>query len=323
MNTAVPAPIPLLSIITPAFNEIDNLPLLRQRLCQHLDTLAVPWQWIVVDDHSSDASFDLVSAWARQDPRIVGVRLAQNAGSHAALCAGLAQARGQASVLLASDLQDPPEIIAELLGAWRAGARVVWAVPLQRGFSPLRSLFYALLRRGDGLAGQTQDGGDVVLLDQSVAAVLGSRTERHTNLFARIRVAGFRQTTIRYEKAQRQAGRSSWTLRRKFKLALDSLTGFDHSLVRAMTYLGLLVAGCGFAVAGYVVWLALHGAPPTGWGSLMTAVLILGGVQMIFLGMLGEYAWRTLDAARQRPLYVVEVQTPELPLASAPGPGAD
>ncbi len=319
MSATVPACGPLLSIVTPAYNEAQNLPILRARLRDHLDALGVSWEWIVVDDHSSDAGFDLVSAWAREDPRIRGVRLSRNCGSHAALACGLELARGQATVLLAADLQDPPEIVAELVAAWRDGARVVWAIPQRRGIAPLRTLYYALLRRGEGLAGQALEGGDAVLLDRSVAAALGATVERHTSLFARIRLAGFRQASIHYQKAPRLAGRSGWTLRSKFKLALDSLTGFDHGLVRAMTYLGLGVACSGFALAGYVIWHALRGAPPTGWASIMTAILILGGVQMIFLGMLGEYAWRTLDAARQRPLYVVEASTGEAPTHAGPG----
>lgn len=317
MTASAPEILPFLSVVTPAYNEAENLPTLRARLCGHLDTLGVTWEWIVVDDHSSDAGFALVSAWARENPRIRGVRLSRNYGSHAALACGLEQARGQTTVMLAADLQDPPEIIADLVAAWRDGARVVWAVPIRKSFAPMRTLYYALLRRGEGLAEQALEGGDAVLIDRSVAAVLGAVVERHTSLFARIRLAGFRQASIRYEKAPRLAGRSGWTLRGKFKLALDSLTGFDHGLVRAMTYLGLGVAASGFALAGYVIWHALHGAPPTGWASIMTAILILGGVQMIFLGMLGEYAWRTLDAARQRPLYVVEATTADGELAEA------
>lgn len=318
MSVSVDVAVPLLSVVTPAYNEAGSLPALRARLCRHLDALGVAWEWIVVDDHSTDASFELVRAWAQEDPRIRGVRLSRNCGSHAALACGLQQARGRATVLLAADLQDPPEIVGDLLARWRDGARVVWAVPQRRGVAPLRTLYYALLRRGDGLAGQALEGGDAVLVDRSVAAVLAPSAERHTSLFARIRVAGFRQDSVRYQKSPRHAGRSGWTLRRKFKLALDSLTGFDHSLARAMTWIGLAVAACGFALAAYVVWNALRGSPPTGWSSLMAAVLVLGGVQMIFLGMLGEYAWRTLDAARQRPLYVVEATTADGQGASAP-----
>ncbi len=299
----------MLSIITPAYNEAQNLPALRERLEVHLRELDVEWEWIIIDDGSRDATYGLVCQWAAADQRIRGARLSRNYGSHAALACGLKLARGKAIVFIAADLQDPPEIVGELFTRWRAGAKVVWAVSQGRTRMDLRTLYYVLLRRGEGLAGQPLDGGDVVLIDHAVAAVLTASEERHSNLFARIRLAGFVQDSVRYRKETRRNGLSGWTLRKKLKLALDSLTGFDHALVRSMTYLGMLVAVAGFALAMYVVVLAFAGEPPTGWASIMTAILILGGVQMIFLGMLGEYAWRTLDETRGRPLYVVEAAT--------------
>ena len=299
----------MLSIITPAYNETRNLPNTRERLEASLRALDVEWEWIIVDDGSRDGTYALVNQWAATDQRIRGARLSRNYGSHAALACGLKLARGKAIVFIAADLQDPPEIVGELLARWRAGAKVVWAVPEQFSRIGLRTLYYALLRRGDGLSALPLDGGDVVLIDRAVAAVLISSEERHSNLFARIRLAGFVQDSVCYRKAARSNGRSGWTLRKKLKLALDSLTGFDHALVRSMTYLGVLVAVAGFALALYVVTLAFAGEPPTGWASIMTVILIIGGVQMIFLGMLGEYAWRTLDETRCRPLYVIETAT--------------
>ncbi len=299
----------MLSIITPAYNEVQNLPALRERLEAHLSELDIEWEWIIIDDGSRDGTYALVSQWAAVDQRIRGARLSRNYGSHAALACGLKVARGNAMMFIAADLQDPPEIVGELLTSWRAGAKVVWAVPQQYTRIGLRTLYYALLRRGDGLADQPLDGGDVVLIDHAVATVLIASEERHSNIFARIRLAGFAQDSVCYRKDARNKGLSGWTLRKKLKLVLDSLTGFDHALVRTMTYLGALVAIAGFALALYVVILAFAGEPPMGWASIMTAILILGGVQMIFLGMLGEYAWRTLDETRGRPLYVVEAAT--------------
>jgi polyisoprenyl-phosphate glycosyltransferase len=299
----------MLSIVTPAFNEAQNLPALREQLEAHLHGLGVEWEWIIVDDGSSDGTYALVQQWARKAPRIRGRRLSRNYGSHAAVACGLKSARGKAIAFIAADLQDPPEIVGKLLARWRSGADVVWAVPQRRTVFGFRTFFYALLRRGDGLAEQPLQGGDAVLIDRAVADVLTSREERHSNLCARIRLAGFAQEIVPYHKEARRSGRSGWTLRKKMKLALDSLTGFDHALVRSMTYLGLIIAISGFALAIHVVIHALAGDPPMGWSSVMTAILILGGVQMIFLGMLGEYAWRTLDEARGRPLYVVEAST--------------
>ncbi len=314
-------PSPTLSVVTPVLNEAGNLPALRARLLASLDTLGVSWEWLIVDDHSGDGSFDLVRDWGVADRRIRGVRLARNVGSHAALACGLRCARGRAVVLLAADLQDPPELVAQMLARWRAGSMVVWGLPQRRSAS-LRTLYYALLRGGEGLDGQPLEGGDMVLLDRVVVALLVAREERNSSLFARIRLAGFSQASVAYTRAARSAGSSGWTLRRKFKLVLDSLTGFNHTLVRAMTRAGLAVAVSGLALALYVVWNALRGSPPAGWSSLMVVLLLLGGGQMIFLGLLGEYAWRTLEEVRGRPLYVVEVSTDDAHPAPAPEGGA-
>ena len=299
----------MLSVITPAYNEVLNLPALRVRLEAKLHELGVEWEWIIVDDGSTDGTFALVGQWAATERRIRGTRLSRNYGSHAALACGMKLAQGDAITLIAADLQDPPEILGDLLARWRAGLKVVWAVPQQRRRAGLRTLYYALLRRADGLAAQPLEGGDAVLIDRAVVAVLNAREERHSSLFARIRLAGFPQASVNYRKDARRNGRSGWTLRKKLKLALDSLTDFDHALVRGMTYFGVVIAVAGFALALYVIVHAIGGEPPTGWSSIMVAILILGGGQMIFLGLLGEYAWRTLDETRRRPLYVVEAST--------------
>lgn len=299
----------VLSVITPAYNEVLNLPALRLRLEAILRLLGVEWEWIIVDDGSRDRTYAQVCEWATADRCIRGARLSRNYGSHAALACGLKLARGEAIAFVAADLEEPPEILNELLARWRAGSKVVWALPQPRSRVGLRTLYYALLRRGDGLSEQPLDGGGTVLIDRAVAAVLIAREERHSSLFARIRLAGFPQTSVSYRKEPRRNGHSGWTLRKKLKLAIDSLTGFDHALVRGMTYVGLLVAIAGFALALYVVAHAIGGEPPTGWSSIMVVILILGGCQMIFLGLLGEYAWRTLDETRGRPLYVVEAST--------------
>jgi polyisoprenyl-phosphate glycosyltransferase len=299
----------MLSVLTPAYNEARNLPELRARLESSLSKLGVEWEWLIVDDGSSDGTYALLRQWATTDRRIRGTRLSRNYGSHAALACGLKRARGDGIAFIAADLQDPPEILDELVARWGAGAKVVWAVPQRRARMGLHTIYYALLRRGDGLAAQPLEGSDAVLIDRAVAAVLLASEERHSSLFARIRLAGFAETRVSYRKDARRQGRSGWTLRKKLKLAVDSLTGFDHGLVRSMTYFGLAIALAGFALAVYVVVHALGGEPPTGWASIMVAVLMLGGVQMIFLGILGEYAWRTLDEARGRPLYVIEDST--------------
>ena len=162
----------MLSIVTPAYNEVQNLPALRQRLEVTLAAMGVEWEWIIVDDGSGDETYALASRWAGESRCIRGVRLARNYGSHAALACGLKLAQGEAIIFMAADLQDPPEIVGELYARWQTGTKVVWAVPERRTRVGLHTLFYALLRRGDGLGGQPLEGSDCVLIDRMVAAVL-------------------------------------------------------------------------------------------------------------------------------------------------------
>jgi len=310
--TVQPAPVnaepPVISVVTPAFNERDNLPVLQRRLGATLAALGQPWEWIVVDDHSADDTFALVREWSEADPRITAVRLARNVGSHAALACGLAYARGRAVVLLSADLQDPPETLAALHARWREGAKVVWGLPL-RPAGGLRRLFYALLRGGEGLADQPLAGGDMVLVDRQVVGVLNSRQELHSSLFARIRRCGFEQVVVPYGKARRNAGRSGWSTRKKLKLAIDSFTAFNPFLVRTMTVSGLLSIASATVVTACIATLLHRGTALPDWAIPTAALLLLCGMQFIFLGVLGEYAWRTLEEVRRRPLYTVEQDT--------------
>jgi polyisoprenyl-phosphate glycosyltransferase len=311
----------MLSIINPAHNEAQNLPVLRERLEATLRTLSVEWEWIIVDDGSNDDTYNLIRQWAATEPRIRGVRLSRNFGSHGALACGLKLARGNAIVFLAADLQDPPEILKELFTRWLAGSKVVWALQQQRPRTGLHTLFYAMLRRADGLTDQPLEGGDVVLIDRAVAEILIAKEERHSNLFARIRLAGFTQDKIYYHKEVRSHGHSSWTLMNKIKLAIDSLIGFDYSLVRAMTCIGFIVTISGLALIICALMHPFCTILPVGVSLIMAVILILGGIQMIFLGLLGEYAWRTLDEIRGRPLYVVETLTWDDPCDNTSSPG--
>jgi polyisoprenyl-phosphate glycosyltransferase len=311
----------MLSIISPAHNEAQNLPVLRKRLETIIQTLFVEWEWIIVDDGSNDDTYNLVRQWAATELRIRGVRLSRNYGSHGALACGIKLARGDAIAFLAADLQDPPEILKELFSRWLAGSKVVWALQQQRPHTGLHTLFYSMLRRADGLTDQPLEGGDMVLMDRSVIEVLIAREERNSNIFARIRLAGFTQDKIFYHKEVRRHGNSSWTLMKKLKLAIDSLIGFDYSLVRAMTCLGLIVTIAGLALIFYALLHVFCTILSVGWSLIMAVILILGGIQMIFLGLLGEYAWRTLDEIRGRPLYVVEALTWEEPCDKTSGQG--
>lgn len=305
---------PIISIITPAYNEADNLPLLRERLEQTMTSLALSWEWIVVDDHSIDKTFYVVEGMATQNPDIRGIRFARNFGAHAAIACGLHQARGGCAVVMAADLQDPPETLPELLAEWRHGAQVVWAVRAQRegetfanrGFA---RLYYFLLRRMAGLQETPSKGADFFLIDRCVIDAFQQFGERNTSLIALITWMGFRQVAINYTKQMRMQGQSGWGLEKKLKLVADTITSFTYFPIRLMSYVGFLTAMLGFLYAGLVTFNALRGLPPQGWASLMVVVLIIGGIQMVMLGVLGEYLWRALDESRSRPRYLIEMVT--------------
>ena len=312
--TATPAPGPTLSLVTPAFREAENLPVLYRRICAALELAGIDWEWIIVDDHSPDDTFAAIESLAHADARVRGLRLSRNGGSHAAIAVGLAHASGRAAVVLAADLQDPPELIPSLLECWRGSAQVVWAarraapgataVDRQTG-----RLFHAAMRRLAGFETMPAFGSDCFLLDRAVIDALGSFSERRVNLIALIHWMGFRQVQIEYDKAPRAAGRSGWTLGRKLELVIDSVTAFSVRPIRWMTLAGAVTALVGFSWALVVMFNAIFAAPPSGWSSLMMAVLVLGGLQMLMIGVLGEYLWRTLEESRRRPRALIEAAT--------------
>ena len=300
-----------LSIITPAFNEARSIPALHERLSAVLSDLNVQWDWIVVDDHSRDGTWTVLQELAAREPRLKAIRLARNSGSHAAFACGLQQARGDCAVVLAADLQDPPETLPALLDKWRAGAKIVWAVREGRegesaatmGFA---RLYYGIMRRFVGISEMPATGADFFLLDRRVIDVLNVFKESNVSLLALLTWMGFRQDRIFYVKQARQHGRSGWNLEKKLKLVVDSVTSFTYKPIRFMSYAGFIVAMAGFFYALVVVVNALVGKPSPGWSSLMIVLLLVGGLQMLMMGVLGEYVWRALDEARGRPRFIVE-----------------
>jgi dolichol-phosphate mannosyltransferase len=304
----------MLSIITPAFNEAANLDAMRARLTAALAAAAVDeWEWLVVDDHSADTTFDVVRTMAAADPRVRGIRLSRNSGSHTAIACGLHYVQGDAAVMLAGDLQDPPELLQSLLERWRAGAQVVWASrrvqpgePVHAGFA---SLYYWIMRRVVGMTSMPARGADVFLLDYAVINAFRRFPERHGSVFALITWMGFRQEFVEYDKQPRASGRSGWTRRKKVQLVIDSVTGFTEAPIRACTYLGaaLVALAVPLALWGLARWMR------TGSGNLtllVSAMSAFTGVQLVALGVVGEYVWRALEAARGRPSYLVEAATP-------------
>jgi len=316
----------VLSIVTPAFNEEENLGEMYRQVRESLAGEELAWEWIIVDDHSKDQTFARIQELAAGDPRVRGIRLAHNSGSHAAITCGLHHCLGACAVIMAADLQDPPSLLPTLLSEWRRGNQVVWAVREGRqGERKTRVLasrfYYLIMRHFVGLKNIPPTGADFLLMDRVVIDAFSRFGERNVSILVLIAWMGFRQTFVTYAKQPRLHGRSGWNFRKKLKLALDSITAFTHLPIRILSTAGLIIAFLGFLFALEVVRNWLSGQPLAGWSSIMCAVLIIGGIQILMLGILGEYTWRSLDESRRRPPYLVEEATGEIPSnGQAPGP---
>lgn len=313
-----------LSFVLPAFGEAGNLGALFPRLLAQA-RLADELEILVVDDHSPDDTFGVVREWAARDPRIRGLRLARNAGSHMAILCGLQAASGQAIVVMAADGQDPPELAQQLVGAWADGAQVVWAVRETREQETVSTrmgsrLYYAIMNRLTSVR-LPPTGADFFLLDRRVLGALLAIPEHNVSIFALLMSLGFRQTEIRYTKQARLSGRSKWTFRRKLRLLLDSLIGFSTLPLRLATALGFIYALGGFLYAALLVvnrissGLLFGAVTLTGWSALMVVLLVSSGSTMVILGIFGEYLWRALEEVRGRPRFLIE---DEVNLVSAP-----
>jgi polyisoprenyl-phosphate glycosyltransferase len=303
---------PTLSVVTPAFNEQDNLPTLNQRLHAVLDPLNIDWEWVVVDDHSTDATWETIRRLSVHDARLRAIRFSRNFGSHGAMSCALQHAAGQCAVIIAADLQDPPETLPLLIERWQAGHEVVWAVRQAREGASLSTRFFAAvyyrLMRRVALADMPAQGADFLLMDRKVIDAYNSIGEKNSSLLATVLWMGFRQTSIEYVKRARHAGATKWTLAKKLKLVVDSVVSFSYAPIRAMSYLGIAMAGLGFGYAAIVVVGRALGwvVSGTGFAALITVLLVGQGLILTTLGVLGEYLWRTFDESRGRPRFIVE-----------------
>lgn len=300
---------PLVSVIIPMLNEEENLAALHGRLCNVANQFNRDVEWIFVDDGSTDASVAVLTRLRQIDPRIQIIKLSRNFGSHGACLAGFTYANGDHAVVLSADLQDPPEQIIELLRVADSGYDVVMGSREQRDEPALTiaaSNIYNKVMRRIAMPNWPERGFDFMLVSRPVIDVLVAAPERNVSIFGRILWSGFRQTTISYNRGKRQAGHSKWTFGKKIKLAIDSAVAFSYLPIRLMSLVGLLCAALGLVYAMIVVGARLiYGTPTQGWASLMIVVLLLGGVQMVMLGVIGEYVWRGLDEIRRRPPFIV------------------
>lgn len=298
----------MISVLTPAFNEAANLPQLYERLVATMSGVDGDWEWVIVDDHSRDETFAVIEALALRDARVRGFRLARNSGSHVAITCGLHQVEGDAAVMMAADLQDPPETLSAMVARWRQGAQVVWATrrvqPGDRSHKGFAALYYWIMRRMVGLNEMPARGADFFLVDRVVLDAFRKFSERNVSVLALITWLGFRQEYVEYDKQPRAAGRSGWTLSRKIKLVVDSVASFSDFPIRICLYAGVSL----MAVSVVLVAFAVSLLPQLGGGVLFLLSLIVGlaGLQLVATGVVGEYVWRALEESRRRPAYLIE-----------------
>lgn len=310
------------SLVVPALNEHDSVPELLTRIVEyrwhHPDLM---FELVLVDDGSTDGTADRVLAEAPADLQLTIVRLSRSFGSHHAITAGLRNVTGDCAIVLGADAQEPPDLVRNFLMEWERGADVVWGVrrTRTRGWrSELPSrIFSGLFSRYAALDDYPPEGPSGVLIDRIVIEELNKLEESNRNVLALIAWLGYRQTRVLYDQLARRHGRSRWTRGKMVKLAVDSLIQFSSMPLRACTFTGLGVAAAGLGYALLLVTRALLGvATPSGWPTLLVVVLLLGGFQLIVVGVMGEYVWRAVEEVRRRPLYVVRDITHRVPQRS-------
>ena len=299
------------SIVAPIYNELENIPELFKRVSEAMDSTGEPWELVLVDDGCTDGSTDRIRELAIKDGRVRPVIFARNFGHQIAVTAGMDYARGDAVVIIDADLQDPPEVILELAKKWKEGYEVVYAVRAEReGETKFKiwtaSLFYRLIYRITDVK-IPLDTGDFRLIDRKVVTVMNGMREKHRFLRGMGAWVGFKQIGVEYKRAARYSGETKYPLKKMLRLAINAITGFSYFPLQLATYFGFLSAGLAILAIPIIVTLRLAGETHffEGQTTTLVAVLFLGGVQLISLGILGEYIGRIYDEAKGRPLYVV------------------
>jgi glycosyltransferase involved in cell wall biosynthesis len=298
-----------LSVVVPFYNEEENVAELYRRLTETLNGRGIPYVFYFINDGSRDGTLDRLRALTATDRRVRVLSFSRNFGHQISISAGLAHADGDASVVMDSDLQDPPAVVPDLLARWYEGYDVVCAVRRRRKEGPLKraayALFYRLLRRLSNVE-MPLDSGDFSLLDARVVGHLRTLPERNRFVRGLRSWVGFRRTEVEYERMERRAGQPKYRVRHLMKLALDGFFAFSTVPLQISTWLGFLAAGLGFLYLVFALVSRFLYQNPAGWTSLAAIVLFLGGTQLILLGVLGEYVGRIYEEVKQRPLYIVE-----------------
>lgn len=302
---------PTYSLIVPLYNEQDTLPELIRRLTNVMNTLEEPTELVLINDGSKDQSLMLLRSFHQQDNRICYINLARNFGHQIAVTAGLNFVRGDMAIILDADLQDPPELIPELIKQWRSGFQVVYAQRTKRieeswGKQFLAYWFYRILQKLADVEIPT-DTGDFCLIDRSVIDILNSMPERTRYLRGLRSWVGFNQTAVPFNRDARFAGEVKYTLRKSFKLAMNGIVSFSQVPLRLSTYVGLFAAIVSLFMALLILYwrIFVPNSPLTGFTMILVAVFFLGAVQLVCIGILGEYIGRIYEEVKGRPLYTI------------------
>ncbi len=301
---------PRFSIVAPAFNEEEVLPEFYRRVREVMDSLGEPWELILVNDGSRDNTLAVMRELHEKDPRVKIISFSRNFGHQIAITAGIDYAEGDAVIIIDADLQDPPEVIPDLIEKWREGYDVVYAIRRERkGESWFKEwtakLFYRLIYRITDVD-IPKDTGDFRLMDRKVVEALRTMRERSRFMRGLSVWVGFKQTGVYYVREPRFAGETKYPLRKMLKFALDAITSFSYVPLQLATYVGFMIAIVSMLAMLIAVYLRLAtGRALLGQATTLVAVLFLGGIQLIFLGIIGEYLGRIYDEVKARPLYIV------------------
>jgi glycosyltransferase involved in cell wall biosynthesis len=312
-----------LSVVVPVYNERESVPELYRRLTAALAPVVGSFEIVMVDDGSNDGSWQIIRELAARDSRVKGLSFSRNFGHQMAFTAGLDHADGDAVVIMDADLQDPPELLPELVARWREGYDVVYAVRARRAGETAFKLFtaaafYRLLRRITHVDIPV-DTGDFRLMNRKAVEAFRRMPERHRFTRGMVAWLGFRQIGVEYARAARHAGETKYPLRKMLRLASDGITSFSYLPLQLATWLGTAVSALAFLALVASVAVRLGGGRMPAWAIAASALALLGGIQLVAVGLLGEYVGRVLDEAKGRPLYLVR-ETVGMERSAAPGP---
>ena len=311
-NSTAAKTTPIISLVIPVFNEIEVLPLLFERVRKVMHGLKLDYEMVMVDDGSKDSSADFLIRQAQQDACVRAVILSRNFGKEAALSAGLEQAQGEVIIVLDADLQNPPELIPDMLEKWRAGADIVAMKRRDRsGESWLKKsgsyAYYRIMNRITGSMNIPEDTGDFRLMSRRSVDSLNQLPERNRYMKGLFAWVGYPTHVMQYDVADRAAGQTKWNYFNLFGLAFEGITSFSIAPLRAMVLLGLITAILGGIFGAWIVFKTLFfGNDLDGYPSIIAMITFLGGVQLLSIGVLGEYVGKTYFEAKQRPLFIIQ-----------------